>query len=42
MSGRTTFIIAHRPAVLQRVSRVLQLEKGSIVQGSIKAVQVAA
>jgi len=42
MAGRTTFIIAHRPAVLQRVSRVLQLEKGSIVQASTKAVQVAA
>jgi len=32
MKGRTTFIIAHRPALLRRASLILVLEEGRIVQ----------
>jgi ATP-binding cassette subfamily B protein len=32
MQGRTTFIIAHRPALLRRASLILVLEDGRIVQ----------
>ncbi len=32
MVGRTTFVVAHRPAMLRRASRILVLEDGRIVQ----------
>ncbi|TAK95008.1 MAG: ABC transporter ATP-binding protein, partial [Verrucomicrobia bacterium] len=32
MSGRTTFIIAHRHAVLRRANRILTLDKGALVE----------
>lgn len=32
MSGRTTFIVAHRPVMLQRATRILVLENGRIIQ----------
>jgi len=32
MAGRTTFIIAHRPAMLRRASLIFVLEQGKIVQ----------
>lgn len=32
MAGRTTFVVAHRPAILRRASLILVLEKGRIVQ----------
>jgi ATP-binding cassette subfamily B protein len=33
MAGRTTFIIAHRHAVLRRADRILTLDKGVLVEG---------
>lgn len=35
MAGRTTFIIAHRHAVLRRANRILTLENGAIVAGDV-------
>jgi ABC-type multidrug transport system fused ATPase/permease subunit len=32
MEGRTTIIVAHRPAMLKRASRVYVLERGRLVQ----------
>ena len=32
MSGRTTFLVAHRPAMLRKATRILVLENGRIVQ----------
>jgi polar amino acid transport system ATP-binding protein len=32
MAGRTTFIVAHRPVMLQRATRILVLEDGRITQ----------
>jgi len=32
MAGRTTFIVAHRPVMLQRASRIIVLENGRITQ----------
>jgi ATP-binding cassette subfamily B protein len=34
MTGRTTFIIAHRHAVLRRASRILTLDKGALVESA--------
>jgi ABC-type multidrug transport system fused ATPase/permease subunit len=32
MAGRTTFVIAHRPAMLRRSSMIFVLDNGRIVQ----------
>lgn len=37
MSGRTTFIIAHRHAVLRRANRIFTLDKGALVANTIAA-----
>jgi ATP-binding cassette subfamily B protein len=42
MTGRTTFIIAHRHAVLRRASRILTLDKGVLVVGGPAPMAVAA
>jgi ATP-binding cassette subfamily B protein len=34
MTGRTTFIIAHRHAVLRRANRILTLDKGALVESA--------
>jgi ATP-binding cassette subfamily B protein len=36
MVGRTTFIIAHRHAVLRRANRILTLDKGALVAGTVE------
>ncbi len=35
MAGRTTFIIAHRLAVLRRANRILRLDKGTLVVSDV-------
>ncbi|MEK0447113.1 MAG: hypothetical protein RLZZ399_2434 [Verrucomicrobiota bacterium] len=32
MAGRTTFLVAHRPSILRRATRILVLERGRMVQ----------
>ena len=36
MAGRTTFIIAHRRAILRRASRILTLNRGALVAGTVE------
>ena len=38
MTGRTTFIIAHRHAVLRRANRILTLDRGALVPDKMAAV----
>jgi ATP-binding cassette subfamily B protein len=42
MEGRTTIIVAHRPAMLQRASRIYVLEQGRVVQQGSHAELLAA
>jgi ATP-binding cassette subfamily B protein len=42
MDGRTTIIVAHRPAMLQRASRIYVLEQGRVVQRGSHAELLAA